>query len=147
MTNALKLHGAVRRGDIATIAALLDDEPSLANSVSETDPRLTYPLHVAAEFGQAAAARLLLARGADPSMVDIENDATALGWAAFFGRPGVVEELLKAGGELNHRNKHGLTALDCALHGAAGEWSKFSDARPVDWSRAAELISAAGGVE
>jgi ankyrin repeat protein len=106
---------------------------------------LTYPLHVAAEFGKAEAARVLIGYGADPSLLDGENDATALGWAAFFGRPLVVEVLLKGGADPSHRNKHGLTPLDCALRGAEGTWAKFSDATVEDWRRAAEMISAAGG--
>jgi ankyrin repeat protein len=147
MSNVTRLHDAVKRGDVAIVRALLDDDRSLANSVSESDPRLTYPLHVAAEFGQAEAARLLIAHGADPSLVDVENDATALGWAAFFGRPGVVAVLLEAGAEPTQRNKHGLTPLDCALGGTAGRWTQFSNATVDDWRRAAEMISAAGGKE
>src|SRR5262245_2112615 len=99
MSKVTKLHDAVKRGDLAVFESLLDDYRSLANSVSETDPRLTYPLHVAAEFDQPEAARVLIARGADPALVDGENDANALSWAAFFGRPRVVELLLKAGAE------------------------------------------------
>ena len=147
MSSVAKLHDAVKRGDIETITSLLDDDPGLANSVSETDGRLTYPLHVAAEFDQPEAARLLISRGADLALVDVENDDTALGWAAFFGRPRVVEVLLRAGAGPNHRNKHGLTPLDCALGGSAGRWAQFSNASAADWRRAAELISAAGGKE
>lgn len=147
MSTVTKLHGAVRSGDVLTLRTLLDRDRSLANAVSETDPRLTYPLHVAAEFGQAEAARVLLAYGADPSLVDSENDATALGWAAFFGRPSVVLVLLEAGSELNHRNRHGLTPLDCALGGAAGRWTQFSNATVDDWRRAAKMIGDAGGKE
>lgn len=51
---------------------------------------------MAAEFGQADAARLLLDYGADVSLLDEENAAVALGWAAFFGRPQVVAILLAA---------------------------------------------------
>lgn len=147
MSSVTRLHDAVKRGDVETIASLLDDDPSLANTVSETDPRLTYPLHLAAEFDQPEAARALIARGADPSLLDGENDATALGWAAFYGRPRVVRALLDAGVALNHRNKHGLTPLDCALGGSAGRWAQFSNATAEDWRRAAEMISAAGGKE
>jgi ankyrin repeat protein len=43
---------------------------ALANARSETDPRGTYPLHVAAEFNQPAAAQLLLDYGADVSLLD-----------------------------------------------------------------------------
>ncbi len=145
MTGVTRLHSAVKRGDIEAIRSLLGDDPSLVNTVSETDPRLTYPLHVAAEFGQAEAARVLIGYGADLSLLDGENDATALGWAAFFGRPLVVDLLLKAGADPNQRNKHGLTPLDCALRGTEGGWAKFSDATQEDWRRAAEMISAAGG--
>jgi len=145
MSRVTRLHDAVKRGDIEAIGSLLGDDRTLANTVSETDPRLTYPLHVAAEFGQVEAAKVLIAHGADPSLVDGENDATALGWAAFFGRPRVVEVLVKAGAEASRRNKHGLTPLDCALRGTEGEWAKFSDATVEDWRRAAEVISAAGG--
>ena len=115
MSSVTRLHDAVKRGDIETITSLLGDDRGLANAVSETDPRLTYPLHVAAEFDRADAARVLIAHGADPSLVDVENDAAALGWAAFFGRPRMVEVLLQAGAEPSQRNKHGLTPLDCAL--------------------------------
>jgi hypothetical protein len=41
----------------------------------ETDARGTYPLHVAAEFGQAGTARALLEYGADVSLLDSENEA------------------------------------------------------------------------
>ena len=98
MSSVTRLHAAVKRGDIEAIGSLLRNDPSLANTVSQTDPRLTYPLHVAAEFGQAEAAKVLIARGADPSLVDGENDATALGWAAFFGRPWLSQGGAQASG-------------------------------------------------
>ena len=46
------------------------------------DARGTYPLHVAAEFGQAGAARVLLEYGADVALPDAQNEAISLGWAA-----------------------------------------------------------------
>jgi hypothetical protein len=109
--------------------ALLDADRTLANARSETDTRGTYPLHVAAQFGQAAAARLLLRYGADMSLLDLENDAIALGWAAFSGRPAVVAVLLAAGSEPSQRNKHGLTPLGCAVGGTQGRWRNFRTPR------------------
>src|SRR5262245_16929263 len=100
--------------------------------------------HVAAEFGQAASARVLLDYGADVSLLDLENNAIALGWAAFFGRPEVVAILLEAGSEPSQRNKHGLTPLGCAVGGTQGRWKKFSDATLEDWQRAVEIIRAYG---
>jgi ankyrin repeat protein len=147
MSTVTALHDAVKHGDLTRIRTLLAVDSRLANSRSETDPRGTYPLHVAAEFGQAAAARLLLEFGADVSLLDNENDAIALGWAAFFGRPEVVAVLLDAGSDPSQRNKHGLTALACAVGGSKGQWQRFSDASLADWERAAEIIRGSGGTE
>ena len=119
MSKVIELHSTVKHGDLTGIKTLLTENRELANSRSETDARGTYPLHVAAEFGQGDAARLLLEYGADVSLLDSENDAIALGWAAFFGRPEVVAVLLEAGSEPSQRNKNGLTPLGCAVR-----WNK-----------------------
>lgn len=142
MSAVTDLHAAVRQGNLPALSALLAEQPGLANARSETDPRGTYPLHVAAEFGQAESAKLLLEHGADVSLLDSENDAIALSWAAFFGRPGVAKVLLEAGSDPQQRNKHGLTPLDCANGGARGQWQRFSNASLDDWRRCVELLRA-----
>jgi 8-oxo-dGTP diphosphatase len=147
MAKVRALHDAVKHGNCGSIRNLLDQERDLVNSLSATDARGTLPLHVAAEFGQADAARVLLAYGADLSRLDAENDATALGWAAFFGRPAVVAVLLEGGADPSQRNRHGLTPLGCATGGIEGKWAPFSDAAIDDWRRAADLIRARGGAE
>jgi ankyrin repeat protein len=147
MLDITKLHDAGKRGDVAVIKSLLNEDGGLANSLSETDARGTYPLHVAAEFGQADAARMLLEYGADVSLLDAENDAIALCWPAFFGRPEVVAVLLEARSEPSQRNKHGLTPLGCAVGGTQGRWKQFSNATVEDWQRAATAIRACGGME
>ena|SRR5918992_5644121 len=140
MSAVADLHVAVKEGDLESLRSLLEQNRALANARSETDARGTFPLHVAAEFGQAKAAELLLEHGADLSRLDAENDATALSWAAFFGRPGAIRVLLNAGADPRHRNKHGLTALDCALGGARGQWQRFSNASLEDWQQCVELL-------
>jgi uncharacterized protein len=147
MSEAMKLHDAVKRGDLGELKSLLDGDRNLANRASETDVRGTYPLHVAAEFGQAGAAQMLLEFGADVSARDAENDAIALCWAAFFGRPEVASVLLQAGSNPNQRNKHGLTPLGCAIGGTQGRWKAFSNATIEDWRRTAEIILSHGGLE
>jgi ankyrin repeat protein len=140
-----RLHHAVKAGDLGAMRALLEVDSALANARSETDARGVYPLHVAAEFDQAQAARLLIEHGADPALLDAENDATALCWAAFYGRPAVVSALPDAG--INSRNKHGLTPLGCALGGTQGHWQRFSNASTDDWRKITEMLRARGGVE
>jgi uncharacterized protein len=147
MSKITDLHNAVKRGDLAEMKDLLETDRSLADARSDTDVRGTYPLHVAAEFGQARAAQLLLDYGADVKLLDSENDAIALGWAAFFGRPEVVTVLLAAGSEPSQRNKHGLTPLACALGGTQGRWKQFSNASLDDWQKSLEVIRSYGGVE
>ena len=137
----------MKRGDLPAMRRLLESNPALANARSEADPRGTFPLHVAAEAGQAGAARLLLEYGADVSARDVENDAIALGWAAFFGRPDVAVVLLNAGSTPNQRNRHGLTPLGCAVGGTEGRWRKFSDASLEAWRETEKIIRKHGGVE
>lgn len=144
--SAGELHAAVKRGDLERIRAVLAQRPKLVNTRTP-DPRGTYPLHVAAEFGHAAAAQVLLDHGADVSLLDAENDDIALGWAAFFGRPEVVRVLLDAGSDANERNKHGLTPLGCAIGGTQGKWQQFSNASIDDWKACADALSAAGARE
>ena len=147
MSKVTDLHDAVKRGDIPAINELLDADRGLANARSETDVRGTFPLHVAAEFGQADAARRRLDYNADVTLLDLENEAIALGWAAFFGRPEVVAVLLAAGSEVSQRNKHGLTPLGCALGGVQGRWQKFSNATLDDWRRCSEIVHSYRGIE
>ena len=147
MSDVTKLHEAVRCGDLDGLRVLLEANPSLVNSRSERDARGPYPLHVAAEFGQADAGRVLLECGADVSLLDAENDAIALGWAAFFGRSEVVAVLLKAGSQPSQRNKHGLTPLGCAVGGTQGRWKQFSNATVEEWRMAVDAIRSYGGVE
>ncbi len=147
MSKVFELHDAVRRGDVARVQALLAGEPALANCRSATDARGTFPLHVAAQFGQAAVARTLLDHGADVSLLDSENDASALSWAAFFGRPAMVKVLLAARSDPSQRNKHGLTPLACALGGTQGRWKQFSDATQQEWEQCVDAIRSNGGVE
>ncbi len=121
MSKITNLHDAVKHGDLNSIKALLDGNRDLANSRSETDARGTYPLHVAAEFGQADAARVLLSYGADASLLDSENDSIALCWAAFFGRPehlAVRWEGRRADGSSfpTRQYKNGSAALRSSAH-------------------------------
>jgi ankyrin repeat protein len=147
MSSVTDLHDAVKRGDLAAMKALLGTDRALANARNATDARGTYPLHVAAEFGQGGAAQLLLDQGADVALLDTENDAIALCWAAFFGRPAVARVLLAARSDPSQRNKHGLTPLGCAVGGTQGRWKQFSSASISDWEECAAALRSFGAVE
>jgi uncharacterized protein len=105
-------------GDLDRLTAVLDGDPSLATARSGDG---FSPLHLAAFFGQAQAAALLVARGA-------EVDARGTGWmtgtalhSAASGRHAdVVAVLLDAGADPSLRQSGGWTALHSAAeHGDA----------------------------
>lgn len=71
------------------------------------------PLHIAAVFGQTAAAELLLSHNADVSLTD-KHGNTALHMAVFLGHTDVVRALLAHGADPLARNRDGFSPVDCA---------------------------------
>jgi uncharacterized protein len=99
------------------VAAGRGDLPNLRTELRENVPvdarlhdNLT-PLHVAALFNQKGAAELLLAEGADVSLVDDKGN-TALHMAAFLGHTEVVRVLLSASADPAIRNDLGFNSTD-----------------------------------
>lgn len=87
---------AAGRGRIDAVA-LLADLGFEVNALARTDVPREDPwetaLHHAAWEGDVALARLLLERGADPTIRDRRFDATPLGWAQHAGQEATVELL------------------------------------------------------
>jgi hypothetical protein len=77
------------------------------------------PLLVAAIFGRADAAKLLIEKGANVN-ASSNDGATALHGAAFFCHAEIVKLLLDKGAEVNAKNIRGETPLDAV----AGSWSQ-----------------------
>jgi ankyrin repeat protein len=72
------------------------------------------PLKIAAVRGDSNAVRVLLQAGADVNAI-VEEDCTALWYAAAFDHPAVVRILLDHGASLDTRNSlSGDTALEAA---------------------------------
>jgi ankyrin repeat protein len=92
---------AAARGN-ADAVALLADLGFDVNALGRTDVPVEQPwetaLHESAARGDLALARLLLERGADPTVRDARFDATPLDWARHFARPAMVDLLEPLGG-------------------------------------------------
>ena len=69
------------------------------------------PLHLAALYGQTAAAELLIEKGANISQHN-NDGATPLHLAAFFCHPEIVKLLINKGVDLKAVNSRGETALN-----------------------------------
>ncbi len=76
------------------------------------------PLATAAVFGQTAAAKLLIEKGADVSLAGTDGN-TALHIAAFFANAELVELLLEKGASISTQNGRGETPLDAV----SADWS------------------------
>jgi ankyrin repeat protein len=104
-------HRAAKSGDVETLKGLLDGNPDLVN---KTNFLGATALHYAAREGQAKAAALLLARGADVNARD-HSGQTALHWAATAGQEDVAEVLIASGADVNLKSSlSGWTPLHLA---------------------------------
>lgn len=92
---------------------LLDAEPELATTWSQDG---FTPLHYAAYFGQEDAAKILLERGADVSLVARRESirVTPLHSAASGGHAGIVKLLLEHGADPNAAQDGGFAPLHSA---------------------------------
>jgi len=110
----LSIFEAAAVGDLARVHEILDADRSLASAYA---PDGFHPLGLAAFFRQPAVVELLLARGADvraasknPMQVTALHSAVADG-----GHAAIAKALVRAGADVNARQRHGWTPL----HGAA----------------------------
>lgn len=91
---------AAALGDLERVVTLLDNDFAL---IRHARPNLRRPLTAAVEYGHDAIARLLLARGADPTWPDADDSPRggALHYAARRGNRELVELLLQHGADPN----------------------------------------------
>jgi len=97
-SDTIALHLAVNKKDLTTIRWLLAHGFAVSAKRCMWDCNHT-ALHMAIENGSLEIAQLLLDAGADPNVRDDKFDATALGWAAYFGREDVMAFLRERGAE------------------------------------------------
>jgi ankyrin repeat protein len=144
----LDVFDAAAFGRIGRLAELLDEDPSLVAARSSDG---FTPLHLAAFFGQVESVRLLLERDAPVDAVaDNEMRVTPLHSAAAGRHEDVARLLIKAGADVNARQRHGYTPLHSAaqngdvelvdrlLHAGADPSARTDDGRtPADLAREA----------
>ena len=105
------LHDAARKGDTATVKALL----KAGADVHATDRHGQTALHVAAGQGRTEVITSLLAAGADVHATLNYGGRTALHWAASTGHAETVTLLLEAGADVHATDNRGGNALKSAV--------------------------------
>jgi ankyrin repeat protein len=94
---ATPLTQAVLNGHLDSIGWLLDHGADINKKSGYGEPKGATPLHFAAAWGgQPDAAKLLVARGADLTILEDDYNAPASGWANHFGHTAIESLLLAA---------------------------------------------------
>lgn len=105
-------------GNVVVLPALLDEDPARMHARAHDG---WTALHLAAFFGHAAAARLLIDRGADVHAYSTNATRNQpLHAAAVRGQADAVAALLAAGADANARAEGGYTPLQLAAAGGHG---------------------------
>ncbi|KAG5881158.1 hypothetical protein JTB14_024575 [Gonioctena quinquepunctata] len=104
------LHVAAKCGNLAACEVLLKAGVTIKNYINSQDDGGWTPLVWACENGFGDVADLLINKGADPLLRDVEHNE-ALHWASFSGSSHIVELLLNKGCNVNTVNAHEETPL------------------------------------
>jgi ankyrin repeat protein len=127
---ALDVFEAAALGRVERLAELLAEDREQARAFSGDG---FTALHLAAFFGQEAAARLLLERGADVRAVARNAmRVTPLNSAAATRQTSVVQLLVESGAPVNAPQRGGWTALHSAAHSGETEMARFLLSRGAD---------------
>ena len=116
-SSAKRLIQASERGDICTIARLLDRR----GDVNARDVDGSTAIHVASEEGHTAVLSLLIDRGADLHAQNNYQD-TALHSAARRGQLATTHLLITRGADVRARNRFGTTPCEWAQRDRQGQW-------------------------
>ena len=108
-----QLFDGARRGDVASLVALLDEHPDKLQV--RMKPYDTTLLHAAAQNGHLRAVDLLVERGLDVNTRETGDNTYAMHWAAAAAHLDVVRRLVDAGGDvIGHGDDHELEVIGWA---------------------------------
>jgi ankyrin repeat protein len=96
--DTIALHLAVNKKNAKSIRWLIEHDVAVNAKRTMWDCNHT-ALHMTVESGAIELARLLLDAGADPNIRDDKYNATALGWAQYFGRENFAAMIRERGGQ------------------------------------------------
>jgi ankyrin repeat protein len=96
--DTIALHLAVNKKKLESIRWLITHGVAVSAKRMMWDCNHT-PLHMAVESGSMELAKLLLDAGANPNIRDDKYNATALGWAQYFGREELAALIKERGGQ------------------------------------------------
>ena len=96
--DTIALHLAVNKRNAKSIRWLVAHGVAVNAKRTMWDCNHT-PLHMTVESGSIELAKLLLDAGADPNIRDDKYNATALGWAQYFGREDLAALIKERGGQ------------------------------------------------
>lgn len=132
----LAIFAAALFGDAAEVEKLLTANRSLVTAVS---PDGWFALHLAAHFGHADAARLLINKGAQVNACSTNASRNMALHAAAAGRSQTVAKLLiEAGADVNARQGGGFTPLHSVAQGGDLEFARLLVAAGADVNVRAE---------
>ena len=106
------IHVEAAKGNLASVEALLTQNPQLVSLVDKMD--YGTPLHWAAMYGQQEVCELLIEHGADLNSVD-DLGLSPLRWAVDGSEVGVIRLLLDRGADVNLKDAEGITPLRRAV--------------------------------
>jgi ankyrin repeat protein len=104
-----QLFDAIKAGDSDAVKRCVQGDRTLLKSRDERVWNKPTPLHAAAGPNRAALWSLLLSLGADPNQADGQGDTVM--HLLKFATVAQLEEAIKAGGNVNATDRHGMTLL------------------------------------